>query len=1119
MKRLLLLLSVMLLVKTAIAQSPAPITGTFAVCVGNVTLLSDATAGGSWSSSNPAIAYVNPATGSVSGISGGMAIITYTVGGIPVTQALLVRSLPILTPDTVHACVGSTYQITSTTSGGGWTSSNTSVATVNFIGSVVAMTPGGSTITYTTAGGCVATSFVTVNPDPLPVTGTNFVYSTLTTSLYDLTPGGIWSTNNASLATVDPSTGIVTGVSAGLVVVSYTIPSTGCASMYRVEVDPMPGATDLFAWFPFCGDTMDHSGLGHNLLNFIGTPAQDTIDRFGFSHNAYYFSGGNCNMQFTSYFPNGGVPPDFTYSCWVNPTVNQSSIIWYNGNPNTDGFGLVMNDGTAFPGGAGNQLSVMFAGVGLYLTQPLALNTWHNIMIVKNGNSYRLYIDYVSSGIFFSVYLPMSLGSKFSLGGNVTGPPLPPSGFIGFLDDIAVLDKQLTSAERRSLYFYNPDARRFSLGNDTTICSDNITLFPNPQTIGGAYTWKTFTTGLGYVVTDTVDSAVIRYPTPGILGNAYSLTITKNFGCTASDTIIVHKTPIPVNLGLDRNFCIGDTITLTSSFPSSAFLWSNGDTTHSIRVTTTGNYYLEVDSVVHFTNSLGLPDSNVCIGRDTVYLHASTVPITTLPDHVSDCQGHPDTVSTIYNPGYTYLWSTGVTNDTLIITSTGTYWVKVTDSGCSRTDTTHAIIINQSVALISVDTAICKGDKITARASFNPSVNYQWTPTANMPVSNLSTVFVTPDTSAYYYLTVSYPGCPNIVDSFFVDVQPIPTVNLGGNKNVCEGDSIHITANISPKWYHHYLYNWTPVNGDFNLADTSTIVFTALTRHDSEMIIVKVYPPVYLTGAANQCYAMDSVSIFVHPKFKDTLGANFYFCPGDSLQLWPGLDDLSNTLGVVVNQAKWTPGVYLDDSFVYHPWIHPITSQTYRLIAYSQFGCADTIFTNIIVHPAAVINLGDSVILEPGKSYHIEPLTNCSYFLWYPPTGLDNDAVSNPVATPTVSTRYYVHASTEDGCKVFDSLQFHVDPGTLIDMPNAFTPDAIVNNVLSIIKHGAVGLNYFRIFDRWGTKVFETTNINSGWNGYFNGKLQPFGVYVYDIEAVTSTGIVFHRQGNVTLIK
>jgi gliding motility-associated-like protein len=86
-------------------------------------------------------------------------------------------------------------------------------------------------------------------------------------------------------------------------------------------------------------------------------------------------------------------------------------------------------------------------------------------------------------------------------------------------------------------------------------------------------------------------------------------------------------------------------------------------------------------------------------------------------------------------------------------------------------------------------------------------------------------------------------------------------------------------------------------------------------------------------------------------------------------------------------------------------------------------------------------------------------------------------------------------------------------------MPNAFVPGGLTNGYFKVIKHGLVGLNYFRIFDRWGNKVFETKNIDEGWDGSFNGKPQPQGVYVYDVEAVTSTGTTFHREGNVTLLK
>jgi len=62
-------------------------------------------------------------------------------------------------------------------------------------------------------------------------------------------------------------------------------------------------------------------------------------------------------------------------------------------------------------------------------------------------------------------------------------------------------------------------------------------------------------------------------------------------------------------------------------------------------------------------------------------------------------------------------------------------------------------------------------------------------------------------------------------------------------------------------------------------------------------------------------------------------------------------------------------------------------------------------------------------------------------------------------------------------------------------------------------------LNYFRIYNRWGELVFETKQIEKGWDGRYKGKPQLLGVYVYTIDAVTSTGKRFYKQGNITLIR
>lgn len=88
-------------------------------------------------------------------------------------------------------------------------------------------------------------------------------------------------------------------------------------------------------------------------------------------------------------------------------------------------------------------------------------------------------------------------------------------------------------------------------------------------------------------------------------------------------------------------------------------------------------------------------------------------------------------------------------------------------------------------------------------------------------------------------------------------------------------------------------------------------------------------------------------------------------------------------------------------------------------------------------------------------------------------------------------------------------------------MPNAFSPGSGtgINDELHIIVKGMATLNYFRIWNRWGQLIFESTDINQGWDGRFKGVPQPLGTYVYLIDATSSTGKKFYKQGNITLLR
>ncbi len=217
----------------------APITGTTIICLGGTTTLRDTTAGGTWSSSNTAIATIGLGTGIVTGISGGTATITYSVSGNSVTTTVAVNS-PGLIKGITTVCTGQTITL-SDAGGGTWSSSNTAIATIGTSsGIVTGILAGTATITYTLTG-CITTTSVIVNPAPKPISVIANVCEGFTTTLSDITAGGTWSSNNTVVAIIDSVSGIATGISAGTATITYTV-LTGCAATLTLTVNPLPPA-------------------------------------------------------------------------------------------------------------------------------------------------------------------------------------------------------------------------------------------------------------------------------------------------------------------------------------------------------------------------------------------------------------------------------------------------------------------------------------------------------------------------------------------------------------------------------------------------------------------------------------------------------------------------------------------------------------------------------------------------------------------------------------------------------------------------------------------------------------------------------------------------------------
>ncbi len=200
--------------------------------------------GGLWTSGNPSIATVS-GTGIVTGISAGTAIISYSLTGCVATAIVTVNaSIPAIT-GTLNICVGQTTTLANTAGGGTWTSGAPATASIGSLSGVVTgLGIGTASITYSLGGGCTATAIVTVSlpPNAGIINGAGRVCPGATITLSDTVSGGSWSTGNTN-ATITTG-GVLTGISSGTTVVTYTVPGAACpATTTRViTINPVPDA-------------------------------------------------------------------------------------------------------------------------------------------------------------------------------------------------------------------------------------------------------------------------------------------------------------------------------------------------------------------------------------------------------------------------------------------------------------------------------------------------------------------------------------------------------------------------------------------------------------------------------------------------------------------------------------------------------------------------------------------------------------------------------------------------------------------------------------------------------------------------------------------------------------
>lgn len=249
--------------------------------------------------------------------------------------------------------------------------------------------------------------------------------------------------------------------------------------------------------------------------------------------------------------------------------------------------------------------------------------------------------------------------------------------------------------------FNNSPGYVFGLGKDTVVCSFDPFVLTTANFNGGtSFLWSTGQT-----------TPTISISQTGI----YSVTVTYDNNCQISDDIYVsYHTPPIINLGNDTLICEGKSITLNTGTAYTNYLWSNGNTTNQINLSSAG------------TINVSLQDSNGCWGYDTITIGIFPLPHLDLGKNTYLCLN--DSITLYAKPGYdSYLWQDGSKLDYYIVKEPGTYYVIATNRCGSGSDTISFHSIDCSFFAPNVFTPNGDGynDNFYVIAKFVSSFNIQ----------------------------------------------------------------------------------------------------------------------------------------------------------------------------------------------------------------------------------------------------------------------------------------------------------------------------------------------------------------------------------------------------------
>jgi len=409
-----------------------------------------------------------------------------------------------------------------------------------------------------------------------------------------------------------------------------------------------------------------------------------------------------------------------------------------------------------------------------------------------------------------------------------------------------------------------------------------------------------------------------------------------------------------------------------------------------------------------------------------------------------------------------YLWQDGSVSNKKVIRQAGVYWVDVTRKNCVVRD---SIVVSTFPFITSnflgEDTTICQGDSIILNANL-PGFDYLWSNGSTLPE-------ITFKNAGTYYLQLSDGSCP-LRDSVTISVKPTPSFSLGIDTALCRGDT------LQPKQTQgNYLYLWnTGLNTDF--------------------IIPQQNGTFWLTASLDGCFATDSIDLVIKERPSINLRNDTVICFGDSLVLD----------GTATNATyRWNTA----DSSAF---IKVGSAGNYKVTATSN-GCSSEDSTSVTVLNNDLLFLGNDTTICGESSISFKSNISNSSYLW------QNGSTSFEYST---SDSGLITLSIINQCgTTSDSLVLKTeDCNCSVLLPTVFTPNNdFINDEFTPRISCELETYSVEIYNRWGDKVFQSTQQKRAWDGTNDGNKLKDGVYFYVLKYNVLNAEIQTQKGSILL--